>query len=162
MITRKTSKNEVFHLVEIKLVKKKRIQQFENRIGSPSDAGNFFQSMISNKDREWLCAIGLDIKGYVNYLEVIHIGTLNQALIHPREVFKSAIITNCNAIILAHNHPSGNVEPSDADRIATKTLTDAGKLLGIEVLDHLIVSDHNYYSIKENKTYYGGKNINGD
>jgi DNA repair protein RadC len=142
-----------FHLVEVKLTKKKRFKQVEKPIQSSIEVGCFFQSILSDKDREWLCAIGLDIKGYINYLEVINIGTLNQAIIHPREVFKSAIIANSNAIIMAHNHPSGDVQPSESDRRATYQIGEAGKILGIELLDHLIIAEDKYYSIKENKTY---------
>lgn len=158
MITmKKIDEREVFYQVETKLIKRKRFGPFAERITGPSDVGNFLQKLIAYKDREWFCAIGLDMKGYANYMEVIHIGTLNQALIHPREVFKSAIISNCNSIIIAHNHPSGDPEPSQADRLATKSMMEAGRMLGIEVIDHLIVSDLNYYSIKENKTYYERK-----
>ncbi len=155
---RKNNLEQSFHLVELHIRKKKRYSQFSQKIDKPSDVGVFFQEMIAYKDREWLCAIGLDAKGFANYVEVIHIGTLNQALVHPREVFKTAIVTNCNSVILAHNHPSGHVEPSGADIQTTKSLIEAGKMIGIEILDHLIVSDHNYYSIRENKTYYGDKN----
>ena len=155
---RETNKMQSFHVVEVQLKKKKRMNQFEKRVISPVDAGDFLQKTIAYKDREWFCALGLDAKGFVNYFEVIHIGTLTQATIHPREVFKSAIMTNSNSIIIAHNHPSGDVDPSIADRTATRLITDAGKIMGIEVLDHLIISDNKYYSLKENQTYYGGKN----
>ena len=126
---KKTNQSQSFHLVEVKLTKKKRFSHFEMPIQSSKDAGGFFQNVLSNKDREWLCTIGLDIKGYINYLEVVNIGTLNQAIIHPREVFKSAIIANCNAIILAHNHPSGDVQPSESDKRTTYQIGEAGKIL---------------------------------
>jgi len=83
--------------------------------------------------------------------EVVSIGTLNQSLIHPRECFKFAIRLNANSVVFAHNHPSGSLEPSDEDLSVTKRLTDAGKLLGIEVLDHIIVTAEGHKSLKEQK-----------
>lgn len=157
MMMKKINERDVFYQVETKLLKRKRFEPFKSKINGPTDVGNFFQKLIAFKDREWFCAIGVDTKGYANYMEVIHIGTLNQATIHPREVFKSAIISNSNAIIIAHNHPSGDVEPSQADKVATQALMEAGRMIGIEVIDHLIVSDLSYHSIKENKTYYERK-----
>lgn len=76
-------------------------------------------------------------------------GILNSALVHPREVFKQAIRKNAHAIILVHNHPSGDPEPSDEDHQITETMTKAGKLLGIPVLDHVVVGDKKYFSFSE-------------
>lgn len=81
--------------------------------------------------------------------ELISVGTLNASLIHPREVFEPAIKHLASHVILAHNHPSGSLEPSDEDLAVTKRLSEAGRLLGIEVLDHVIVTDKGYASFKE-------------
>lgn len=79
-----------------------------------------------------------------------HVGSLNSSIVHPREVFKSAILNNVASVILAHQHPSGDIKPSMEDINVTKRLVEAGKLLGIEVLDHLIVnSDNSFTSLKE-------------
>lgn len=153
MKMKKTKEEQLFHLVELKMKKVKRYSNYIKPIQAPQDAGCFFHSVLSDKDREWLYAIGLDTRGYINYLEVINIGTLNQATIHPREVFKSAIIANSNSIILAHNHPSGDVQPSDSDRKTTYEIGEAGRILGIEMIDHFIIADDKYYSIKTKKTY---------
>ena len=81
--------------------------------------------------------------------ELISVGTLNSSLIHPREVFNPAIKASANSIILVHNHPSGDFKPSDKDDEVTKLLSDAGKLLGIGVVDHVIIGGNNYISLKE-------------
>ena len=143
----------VVKLVELELKTKKRNFPFLEPIHSSRDAGKFFQLMIGSKDREFLTAIGLDVKGRVNYYEVIHIGTLSESLAHPREVFKTAILTNSDSIILSHNHPSGNVTPSKQDRKVTQILNDGGAMLGINILDHLIVSPTSYYSIREDREF---------
>jgi len=85
---------------------------------------------------------------------VISIGTTNANLVHPREVFKPAIIKNACGVIVAHNHPSGGTDPSEADLEVTKRLTDAGKLLGIELLDHIIITpDGKTHSIIKDRLY---------
>lgn len=81
--------------------------------------------------------------------EVVSIGTLNASLVHPREVFESAIRNSTAQIILSHNHPSGDSEPSEDDLEITKRLVSAGKILGIEVIDHIIVTKDEYFSLKE-------------
>lgn len=81
--------------------------------------------------------------------EVVSVGLVNRTLVHPREVFSSAILMRGTSVILAHNHPSGNLVPSADDLETTKRIADAGKILGINILDHLIFSSESYYSIKE-------------
>jgi DNA repair protein RadC len=77
------------------------------------------------------------------------IGTLNTSLAHPREIFKEAIIHNAMSVVLTHNHPSGDPEPSEDDLTITKRLTEAGKILGIEVIDHIIITKTGFFSFKE-------------
>ena len=83
--------------------------------------------------------------------EIVSIGTLNSCIIHPREIFRTAITRNANSIIVAHNHPSGNLTPSKEDLDITKQLKNAGEILNILLLDHVIVSKQGYNSIKDNK-----------
>lgn len=78
-------------------------------------------------------------------------GTLNASLVHPREVFKGALLANAYSIMLAHNHPSGNFTPSEADKQVTAKLVKAGKLLDVQVLDHIIVGDSDYFSFRESR-----------
>jgi DNA repair protein RadC len=103
---------------------------------------------ILDKNKEQFMILHLDSKNRVIKDEIVSIGTLNASIIHPREVFKSAIKESVNSIILVHNHPSGDVTPSSEDEEITMRLFEAGKLLDIKVLDHVIVGD-GYWSWKE-------------
>ena len=100
-------------------------------------------------DREHFVAITLDGASRVIDTHIISIGTLNQSLVHPREVFYPAIKDKAASIILAHNHPSGQLHPSRADKQVTTRLKDAGKLIGIDVVDHIILTPDGYYSFQE-------------
>jgi DNA repair protein RadC len=102
-----------------------------------------------DKKKEHFCVFFLDTQNHITGKEVVSIGTLNASLIHPRETFRTAILKNCCSVIVVHNHPSGSLEPSDEDLAVTKRLKDAGKLLGIEVLDHVIVTTDSYASLRD-------------
>ena len=91
----------------------------------------------------------LDTQNRITGKETVSIGTLNASIIHPRECFRTAILKNCCSVIFVHNHPSGSLEPSTEDLAVTKRLVDAGKLLGIHVLDHVIVTADSHTSLKE-------------
>jgi DNA repair protein RadC len=104
---------------------------------------------IKDATKEVFVAFYLDTKNKVMAREIISIGTLNASLIHPRETFRGAIIHNANSIILAHNHPSGDCKPSQQDEEVTKLMKNAGELLGISLLDHIIVGNNGFYSLKE-------------
>lgn len=105
-----------------------------------------FEAIFRHKKEFFVCFY-LDSRNKVIAREIISIGTLNSSLVHPREVFKSAIVRSANSIILAHNHPSGSLEPSDEDLKVTKILKECGELLGINLLDHVIVTEKGYKSI---------------
>jgi len=116
--------------------------------GEPiTDASDVYKylSEFKNQDREHLIVIGLDTKNQPCYREIASIGTLGEMYVHPREIFKKAIIMSCASIIIAHNHPSGDTNPSAEDKAFTRKLVSAGKLLGIQVLDHVIIGD-SYFS----------------
>jgi DNA repair protein RadC len=100
-------------------------------------------------DREQFRVLLLNTKNQVLAVETVSVGTLNSSLVHPREVFKQAVVKSAAAVILVHNHPSGDPGPSSEDLEITRRLHDAGKLIGIEVLDHIIIGDHIYFSVKE-------------
>jgi DNA repair protein RadC len=106
---------------------------------------------LEQEDRENLYALHLDAENAVIGRELISCGTLTQSVIHAREVFKGAILNNSASIILVHNHPSGNTQPSNED-ITTRRLKEAGKLLGIVVLDHIIIGGGQYFSFLESGT----------
>jgi DNA repair protein RadC len=103
----------------------------------------------SNKKQEYFIAITLDGASHIIEKRIISIGTLNQSLVHPREVFADAVSDRAAGIIIAHNHPSGQLEASHEDKMVTRRLKEAGKLMGIELLDHLIVTKSGYLSFRE-------------
>ncbi len=100
-------------------------------------------------DREHFIAITLDGASRVIGTHIISIGTLNQSLVHPREVFYPAIKDKAAAIVIAHNHPSGQLYPSRADKQVTTRLKEAGKLIGINIIDHIILTPDNFYSFQD-------------
>jgi DNA repair protein RadC len=102
-----------------------------------------------NKQQEYFLCLYLDGANHLIQTKVITIGILNQSLVHPREVFSYAIEKRCASIIVAHNHPSGVLEASNEDINVTKRLQESGKILGIELLDHLIITNDGYFSFKE-------------
>ena len=106
------------------------------------------QRLITNQQETFMILL-LDSKNRIVKDEIISIGTLNASIIHPREVFKSAIRESANSIILVHNHPSGDPKPSVEDEQITKKLFEAGELLNIKILDHVIVGKDKFWSFKE-------------
>ncbi len=120
-------------------------------IESAKDIFDYVSNRLIDKDKEHFMVLHLDSKNRIIKDEIISIGTLNASLTHPREIFKSAIKESSNAIILVHNHPSGDPSPSRQDIEITEKLFEAGKLLGINVLDHVIVGKSEYYSFKEKR-----------
>ena len=103
-----------------------------------------------DKKQEYFVAVYLDGANHICDIKVITIGILNKSLVHPREVFAFAIQNRCASVIVAHNHPSGILEPSDSDIEVTKRLKQSGEILGIELLDHIIISKNGYFSFNEN------------
>ena len=118
-------------------------------LSSPQAVKNYLQLMIGNKPHESFAILYLDIKNRLIKSEELFRGTLNHACVYPREVVKSALHQNAAAIILAHNHPSGSCEPSQADISLTQTLKQALALVDVRVLDHFIVANPNVYSFAE-------------
>ncbi|MDP4127308.1 MAG: DNA repair protein RadC [Bacillota bacterium] len=118
-------------------------------VNSPQDVAHMVMEEMRFLDREHFRVVSLSTKNHVLGISPISIGSLNSSLVHPRECFKEAIRRNSNAIILLHNHPSGDPTPSKEDIEVTRRLADGGKILGIEVLDHVIIGDNRYISLKE-------------
>ena len=116
-------------------------------IHGPYEARDLLLPYFHGKDREHFVVLHLDSAHQPLSVEVVSVGSLSQSIVHPREVFKGAILANANAIIAAHNHPSGNLEPSTADRRVFEQLRSAGELLGIAVLDFLVVSGSQFRSL---------------
>ncbi len=117
-------------------------------IKSPEDAAGLVMEDMRYLDREYFRALLLNTKNHVLGLETISIGTLNSSSVHPRELFRNAIKRSAAALILVHNHPSGDPTPSREDLAVTKRLEETGKIIGIEVLDHIIIGDNKFVSLK--------------
>lgn len=120
-------------------------------LNSSAAVAKFLQRSIGREKKEHFVMLSLDARNNLIKKSSISIGTLNASVVHPREVFKEAIQCSAASIIIAHNHPSGDVNPSDEDIGMTKRLKEAGKILGIEILDHVIVVRNDHYSLMEKK-----------
>jgi len=116
-----------------------------------TDAKDVYEELksFSSKSQEHFLTITLDGASHIINTRTVFIGTLNQSLVHPREVFTDAIADRAAGIIIAHNHPSGTLEASRADVAITQRLKEVSKLVGIELLDHVILSKHGYYSFSD-------------
>lgn len=133
---------------KVMLVKDSNVPSDKKRISSPVDVVSMFKSYLQGADREHFCIAMLDRKGNLLGLNTVSVGDLHSSIVHPREVFKPAIVIGASSIILCHNHPSGDTTPSNEDIAVTRKLVEGGKILGIEVLDHVIIGDR-YCSLKE-------------
>jgi DNA repair protein RadC len=118
-------------------------------IRSPQDAANLVMSELRYQTREHFMALLLSTKNHVIARAIVSVGSLNASIVHPRELFREAIIYSAAAVILIHNHPSGDPTPSQEDITLTRQLVEAGTLLNISVLDHVIIGDGKYVSFKE-------------
>lgn len=136
-------------IVSVKLVKESSLLYKERNIRSPEDAYKLMKHFLGDLDREAFIVINLDVKNSPVSINICHVGSLNASIVHPREVMKTAILSNAASIMVGHNHPSGNSSPSSEDIEVTKRLVEAGKIIGIELLDHIIVGDDNFVSLKE-------------
>jgi DNA repair protein RadC len=137
-------------MYELKVVRERR-QGYGalRRIRGAEDVYAAFRQRFETLDREMFAVVLLDGKNQVIGFNVVSVGSLTAALVHPREVFKPAILANAAAIILVHNHPSGDPEPSAEDRAITARLKEAGELLGIRVLDHVVIGDGRHVSFAD-------------
>ncbi len=119
------------------------------KISSPSDAAVLLMEEMRYYKKEYFKIILLDTKNNIKKVSEISVGSLNSSIVHPREVFSEAVVNSASSIILVHNHPSGESEPSHEDIVLTNRLDECGKILGIKVLDHIIIGDGVFYSFKE-------------
>jgi DNA repair protein RadC len=119
------------------------------KISSPSDAALVLMEEMRYYKKEYFKIILLDTKNNIKKVSEISVGSLNSSIVHPREVFSEAVVNSASSIILVHNHPSGESEPSHEDVVLTNRLDECGKILGIKVLDHIIIGDGVFYSFKE-------------
>ncbi|MNW41012.1 hypothetical protein D3C74_181380 [compost metagenome] len=137
-------------IVGLRMVRESTSILYSGRmIRKPKDAADLFRQFIGDCDRESFCILCLNTKNEPTALHQVSTGTLNASLVHPRETFKLAILANSASIIACHNHPSGQPDPSSEDVGLTERLRDSGTLLGIELLDHIILGDGTFVSMKE-------------
>ena len=131
----------------------KRMNQYKPNeryiIRCPEDGADYVMEEMRSLNQEHFVALFLNTKNQIIHRETIFIGSLNASIVHPREVFREAIKRTAASIIVAHNHPSGDPTPSQEDIHVTRRLVEAGKMIGIELLDHLIIGDRKFVSLKE-------------
>ena len=120
-------------------------------LGSPKLVFDYLQEKLKRENKEHFVVLYLNVRNQLIHEETISVGILNANLVHPREVFKPAIEYLAASIIVVHNHPSGEVNPSDEDIEITNRLQEVGEIIGVNILDHIIVTNNKVFSFKENK-----------
>ena len=137
-------------IYRVTLVREGKMPTYESRIRSSANAYSVLQEFLADTDREHFVILMLDQKNQVIGINTVSVGSLTASIVHPREVYKPLILSNAAAVILGHNHPSGDPQPSHEDRAITQRLKEAGALLGINVLDHLVIgADGRYFSFAD-------------
>ncbi|HDX9655272.1 TPA: DNA repair protein RadC [Bacillus wiedmannii] len=142
----------VYEVLKIKQVGRKKKWKFDfdhQQIKSPENAAEVARHYIGDEDREVFFVICLDTKNNINAIHRAHVGSINSSVIHPREIFKCAILNNSFSVMFFHNHPSGDPTASPQDIEVTKRLKECGLILGVEVLDHIIIGKHRFVSLRE-------------
>lgn len=124
-----------------------RVDKF--KISSPESVASLLMEEMRNLKKEYFKIVLLDTKNKVINIKTISIGCLDSTVVHPREVFVEAIKHSCASIILVHNHPSGDCDPSKEDKNITNRMIECGNIIGIKVLDHIVIGDGLYFSFKE-------------
>ncbi len=131
----------------------RRIRQYQPSLSytirSPRDGANYVMESMRHLNQEHLLVLFLNTKNQIIHKQTIFVGSLNASIVHPREIFREAVKRSAASIICAHNHPSGDPTPSQEDIYVTKRLVEAGRIMGIELLDHLIIGNLKYTSLKE-------------
>lgn len=135
--------------VRVMLVRDGRGRRDDIVLDTPEAAFAFLRPKFHGLDREHLLRVDLGARNQVLGFETVSIGTLTASLVHPREVFRAAILGCAAGVILAHNHPSGDCSPSSEDRETTRRIKAAGDLLGVPMIDHVIVAGERFYSFRQ-------------
>ena len=133
----------------VSAIRRRRQRKPAPRIDGPADIHRILAPLLRDADREHFYVLLLSTKNHVLAVELVSVGSLSASIVHPREVFKPAIVKSAAAIVVAHNHPSGLLDPSPEDTAFTDRLQRAGELLGIRLLDHVIVANGDFLSLKE-------------
>jgi DNA repair protein RadC len=130
-----------------------RSEEDRPQLRTPGNVAEYLLPQFGNRPVEQFGVLSLDTKHRVIRASILSVGTLDASVVHPREVFREAMAAGAAALVLFHNHPSGDPEPSEDDVLLTERLTAAGVLMGINVLDHVILADTRYYSFREHRRY---------
>ncbi len=134
----------------VRLVKEGVLPSESKTVDGPAVVVGVARPFIGNTAKEHFVCLLLNSRNHLIGLNLVSVGTLSASLVHPREVFQPAILASAAAIIVVHNHPSGDTTPSPEDKSATKRLKESGELLGIPVLDHVVLSTDGFFSFREN------------
>ena len=140
----KAKASQILAIIELS----RRLGVDKSEVLSPEDTWKLCADIRDSK-KEHFIAFYLDTQNRLIERQIISVGTLNSSLVHPREVFEPAVRLSAASVIIVHNHPSGNLEPSEEDLVITKKLIEASKILGIEIVDHVLVVKNSYMSFKE-------------
>lgn len=136
-------------VVRIEMVRERSMASEVKQIRCAEDAARICQAYLEGVDREHVIVLLLDTKHKVIGIHTVSVGSLDASIIHPREVLKPAILANSSGIIVAHNHPSGDPTPSQEDIAVTRRMAEACKIIGIDLLDHIVVGYERFCSLKE-------------
>ena len=147
--TPKSARTTGIPIYRVTLVQEGKVRRTRKRLRDSAAASRMFRRYLADVDREHFVVLLLDRKNQVIGINTVSIGSLTASIIHPREVFKPAILSNAAAVICGHNHPSGDPQPSEEDRAITKRLVESGEMLGIAVIDHIIVGETTYFSFAD-------------
>ena len=132
-------------IVKIQMINDGTIGYGKKQIAGPQDLADLGLKFLKNADREMFVLVSLNSKHYINCIHLVSMGTLNAAIVSPREVMKAALLSNAAAMAFIHNHPSGHPEASQEDIVLTERLATCGELFEIPILDHVIIADNGRY-----------------
>ncbi|WP_193065174.1 RadC family protein [Oceanobacillus oncorhynchi] len=146
------SKNQALSIYASFLVLQRYIKDKREKgytVRSPEDAANYLMESMKNLDQEYFVAMFLNTKNEVIKSKTIFIGSLNASIVHPRETYREALKCSAASVIISHNHPSGDPSPSQEDILVTKRFVEVGKIMGMEVLDHIVIGYNRFVSMKQ-------------
>ena len=135
----------------VSTVRRRRRRKPSPEISDPRAVYDLVHPLVRDKIQEHFYVLYLNGRNRLLSLELVSVGTLNASIVHPRDVFRPAILQGCNTVLVVHNHPSGETDPSEDDLAITRRLGEAGELLGIQLLDHVIVANGSFTSLKEER-----------
>ena len=148
-VNENNSKGNYIPKIQISMVKEIYVSDTKYSCSQDIAESEIAKKELRNSDREKFICLHLNIKNQIISYEVVSMGSLTSSIVHPREVFKAAILANAASVLFMHNHPSGSTEPSIDDIEITNRLCKAGNILGINILDHLIITNNDYLSFKQ-------------